>query len=215
MNALMYKNKDELLDCLTRHCGNTIEGNTLIYIQGDVYRLENNTKQKKRDLQKITHQSPYVLSNYGRFSDPQTYGFSKCIQTLSSFLRRKSVETELKKRTLTSYDDVAQVMNQNYANMDPRLHSYRDAKQTRKVIKQGGTIVRTTGQILLNMTDMEFVYYRDLYNSHKVHYINKLPREYIPQIRVLLKDTEKSLKPVKLFTRRYLDKVEKRFGCIG
>jgi hypothetical protein len=126
------------LNCLSHHCGDTIEGNTLIYIQGDVYRLENNTKQKKRDVEKITNQSPYVLSNYGHFSDPLTYGYTKCIQTVSSFLRRKSVEMELKQHPLTSYDDVVNMMNQNYVNMDPRLHSYRDAKLTRKVIKPGG-----------------------------------------------------------------------------
>lgn len=213
LNAMMYKKKDELLNCLLHHCGNTIEGNTLIYVQGDVYRLENNTKENKNAMEKITEKSPYVLSNHGYFSNPRTFGYTKCIQTLSSFLRRKSVEKELKQRTLVTYDDVANVLNQNYVNVDPRLHSYRDARLTRKVIKPGGTIVKTTGQLILNMTDMEFVYYRDIHNSGRVRYINKLPRDYVPQIRVILKNTEKSKTPVKIFTRKYINKIEKKFNC--
>ena len=74
-------------------------------------------------------------------------------------------------------------------------------------------IVRTTGQILLNLTDKELVYYEDINNSKGVKYINNLPKNYNPIIKVIINKTEKNkeLKKSKL-TQKYLKKIYKKFN---
>jgi hypothetical protein len=67
---------------------------------------------------------------------------------------------ELKNNKINSYDDLINIMNKNYIGIDPRFHSYRDEKMIEKHLnktsgknKKNLAIVRTTGQILLNLTD--------------------------------------------------------------
>ena len=55
-------------------------------------------------------------------------------------------------------------------------------------------IVMTTGQLLLNLTDKELAYYEDINNSKGVKYINKLPKNYNPIIRVIIGKIEKNTK---------------------
>jgi hypothetical protein len=107
-------------------------------------------------------------------------------------------------------------MNNNYKNINPRFHPYRDNQFTKKKNKksQSNFNVSTTGQIIFNMTDMEFTYYADVHNSKEVKYINKLPKDYTPKIRIFIKETEKRIKnPKTIFTKKYLTKVGKKFHC--
>ena len=56
-------------------------------------------------------------------------------------------------------------MNKNYKNIDSRFHPYRDKYYTMKKNKhldKKKVKISTTGQILLNMTDKEFIYFQDL-----------------------------------------------------
>ena len=108
-------------------------------------------------------------------------------------------------------------MNSNYVNIDPRFHPYRDKYFTLKKLKKINpkkVKISTTGQLLLNITDKEFIYYTDKNNSKQIEYLNKLPREYIPKIKVIIKETEKNLKnKKKIFTKKYLNKVYNNFKC--
>jgi hypothetical protein len=106
-------------------------------------------------------------------------------------------------------------MNVNYTNVDPRFHSYRDKNLSLKKnnIDKKQRFISTTGQLILNMTDKEFVYYTDVNNSETIEYINKLPNNYVPKIRVIIKETEKHLKTKKkVFTKKYLKKLYKKFN---
>ena len=74
-------------------------------------------------------------------------------------------------------------MNVNYTNIDPRFHPYRDKKTTLKVnksIPKDSTFINTTGQLILNITDKELVYYTDVNNSEKIKYINNLIKKTNP-----------------------------------
>jgi hypothetical protein len=58
------------------------------------------------------------------------------------------------------------------------------------------------------------MYYTDINNSENVKYINRLPREYVPQIRIIIKETEKNLKnKKKILTQKYLREMYKKFDC--
>jgi len=178
-----------------------IEGNTLFHLDNQIYHTENTIN---KNLTMKILKRPHVYSNHSNYSDNVGYKMGK--KGVSSYLRQKLVETQLKllepqlqkKGNLKIYELLLDnVMNINYKNIDPRFHSYRDKKILIKKFPEfkNNTIISTTGQLLLNLTDKEFVYYYDKNNSNKITYINKLPKHYTPIIKVIIKETEKNLKP--------------------
>jgi len=208
------KNKDELDVYIkkTNDKGYTFEGNTILVNDNNVYHIEN--IKNVFLIEKIY--KPVVYTNHG--INIRHAGFTKGKKGLSSFLRRKMIENELKcNKDVDLYDDfVENVMNINYTNVDPRFHSYRDKKLSLKMSKnskdKNQRFISTTGQLILNITDKEFVYYTDVNNSQNINYINKLPSNYVPKIRVIIKETEKRVKSKKkVFTQKYLDKLYNKF----
>jgi hypothetical protein len=189
-----------------------LEGHTLLYHNDDIFHIENTT-ENNFIAERID--KPSVYSNYGiRIKNA---GYTKCIKGLSTFLRADIMRDELHENKIKTEDELINLMNTNYINIDPRFHPYRDKYYTVKNVKginPKNVKISTTGQILLNMTDKEFIYYTDINNSKKVEYINKLPREYVPQIRITIRETEKDLKNKrKVFTKKYLKKIYKKFEC--
>jgi hypothetical protein len=192
-----------------------LEGHSLIVCDDKCLHIENNV-DNKFVISKINETS--VFTNSGKSFDDA--GFVKGKKGLSSFLRRKNIEMELKNDKINSYDDLVNIMNKNYIGIDPRFHSYRDEKMIEKHLnktlgknKNNKAIVRTTGQILLNLTDKELVYFEDINNSKSVKYINKLPKNYNPLIRVIINKTEKNTSPTKSkLSQKYLKKMYKKFN---
>jgi len=189
-----------------------LEGHTLLFHDSNAFHVEN-TLANKFIIEKIDKTS--VFSNHGiRIKNA---GYRKCIKGLSTFLRSDIVKQELKNNNIKSEEDLIDIMNRNYKNIDSRFHPYRDKYYTMKKhknLERKKVKISTTGQILLNMTDKEFTYYADVNNSKKIEYINKLPRDYMPQIRIIIKETEKRIKsPKNIFTKKYLKKVYENFDC--
>jgi len=217
-NSLKHKDKKSFLGTLLEK-GNTnylLEGNTLFVFDDSVFHIENNL-QNNFVIKKIINNSVY--SNHG--INLPNEGFTKGKKGLSSFLRKRIVEEELekikdiKKCDIELYDEISNVLNKNYSNIDPRFHPYRDKKNTLKRLKgidKNQIFIITTGQLFLNITNKELVYYKDTNNSEKVKYINKLPTNYVPKIRIIIKETEKSKTPHKIFTQKYIKNVYKKFG---
>lgn len=192
-----------------------LEGHSLIVCDDKCLHIENNV-DNKYVISKITETS--VFTNSGKnFTDA---GFTKGKKGLSSFLRRKNIEMELKNKKINSYDEIIDIMNKNYIGIDPRFHSYRDEKMIEKHLHNNSekkekikNIVRTTGQILLNLTDKELVYYEDINNSKSVKYVNKLPKNYNPIIKIIINKTEKRKEPKKSkLSQKYLKKLYKKFN---
>jgi hypothetical protein len=214
LNILCSNKKgDEFYDYVkkTNKHGYTFEGNTILINDNKVFHIEN-TKNIFL-IEKI--KEPSVYTNHG--VNIKNAGFIEGKKGLSSFLRKKLVEIELKRnKDVDLYDDfVKNIMNVNYTNVDPRFHSYRDKNLSLKKnnIDKKQRFISTTGQLILNMTDKEFVYYTDVNNSETIEYINKLPNNYVPKIRVIIKETEKHLKTKKkVFTKKYLKKLYKKFN---
>ena len=156
--------------------------------------------------------------------DPNPYRYSY-LPKKNSFISRHYLPDDFNnddyygntKNEYVLYDDfVNNVMNVNYVNIDPRFHSYRDKKLTlkrNKHLHNKQNFISTTGQLILNITDKEFVYYTDTNNSETVKYINKLPNDYVPKIRIIIKQTEKNIKKrKKAFTQKYLKELYKKFN---
>lgn len=213
-NSLInYKANKNFLDLITNSKKDyVLEGHTLIYHNDNVYHIEN-TKDNNFIAERIN--KPCVYSNHGiRKKDA---GFTACVKGLSSFLRSNIIKHELKENHIKSEDELTNLMNQNYSNINPRNHPYRDKNYTLKrnrKIDPKKVKISTTGQIVLNMTDNEFIYYTDINNSEKIEYVNKLPKGYVPKIRISIKETEKNLKnKKKIFTKKYLQKIYSKFDC--
>ena len=188
-----------------------LEGNTLLFYKDDVFHIEN-TEDNMFVTNKINNTA--VFSNHGTIIKKR--GYTKCKKGLSSFLRRKIIQSELKNNDISTINDLVNIMNRNYTNIDPRLHPYRDKATTLKRVKNidpDETLINTTGQIILNMTDNQFIYYTDTNNTKNITYLNKLPHDYIPKIQIIIKESEKKLKPRKIFTKKKLQKIYKRFDC--
>jgi len=188
-----------------------LEGNTLLLYKDDVFHIEN-TENNIFTTKKI--KNTVVFSNHGTIL--KNRGYTKCKKGLSSFLRRKIIQSELKNNNISTVDDLVNIMNRNYTNIDPRFHPYRDKATTLKkltYIDPNETFINTTGQLILNMTDNKLIYYTDINNTKKIKYINKLPHNYIPKIQIIIKESEKNLKPRKIFTKKYIKKINKRFDC--
>ena len=214
-NALCQDKKNKVFYNIIKkpiNSDNILEGNTIITIDDQVYHIENNV-YNNFVIKKINE--PVVFTNHG--VNLKNEGYTDGKKGLSSFLRKKLVETELKNnKNLDLYDDfVKKILNVNYINIDPRFHPYRDKKATLKVnksIPKNASFINTTGQLILNITDKELVYYNDTNNSEKIKYINNLPENYIPKIRVIIKETTKNLKPKKIFTQKYIKKLYEKFN---
>jgi len=185
-----------------------VEGHTLLVSEGKCYQIEESNDQfaiKTHNIKKNI-----VLSNHGIDTDS---GYQTGKKGVSSFLRKKIVEEELKK--VKKYDEVLGVMNRNYSNIDPRFHPYRDKYLTQKYnpqLNKSSKFVRTTAQILLNITDKEFIYFSDALNEKEVQIINRLPKFYEPKIKVIIQETSKSRIPSKIFSKSYLKKVYKKYN---
>jgi hypothetical protein len=231
-NKLLYfltkKNKKEFLKKLLRyHQKKTykhdlfLEGHTLMAVDGDkIFHIENNIKN---DYVIDDVNKNIVYTNYGVLLKNE--GYTKGRKGVSSFLRKKIVEKELKdldelqrqgKFTCQTnvYDKLSHLLNKNYVNLDPRFHTYRDKNFTMKKNKlnKNNVFINTTAQLIFNVTDKEFVYYNDIHSSKGIEYVNRLPRDTVPKIKVIIRDTEKNIKPHKIFTQKYLNWVYKRFN---
>ena len=185
-----------------------IEGHTLLVAEGKCYQIEETEKEFSI---KPNHKNSVVLSNHGEDTDA---GYRTGKKGVSSFLRQKIVEQELKK--VKSYDQLLSMMNKNYSNIDPRFHPYRSKHLTQKYNPKLGKhmkFVRTTSQVLLNITDLEFVYFNDASNEKNVTFLNKLPKSYTPKIKVTIHETTKTIAPAgKIFDDKYLSRVYRRFN---
>jgi len=212
------KKKDFLNKLLSRDKKMTFfEGNTLLVFDDNVYHIENNVKN---DYIIKEAKNNSVFTNHG-INMPKE-GYVEGTRGLSSYLRRSIIENELekelekieKKCETNLYSKISNVLNRDYPNIDPRFHPYRDKNITLKRVKnlnKRQNFVSTTGQLILNVTDKELVYYQDVNNSNEVKYLNKLPRDYIPKIRVVMKYTKKDVKTKKHFSKKNVNSILHKF----
>ena len=190
-----------------------VEGHTLLYLGDKVSHIEQN--KKNDSIIEPVHNTRVYSNHHLKLKEG---GFTEGETGLSSLLRKKIVETELQHSDIDNlYDDVlSNIMNVNCANIDPQFHSYRNETATitnNKEAKPGEVFVNTTGQLLLNMTDNEFVYYSDSHTSKSVNYINNLPADYVPKIRIIIKETEKrSRNKKRCLTSKYVKQAYKKFN---
>ena len=188
-----------------------------------VYHIENdiNHKSKTRNVK-----DPIVFANHSKYTNK--YGYNTGKRGMSSYLREKLTDQELQsilnytkltlgKSNAEIYDMIlSHAMNSNYDNINVKNHQYRDKKQflvENPDFDENKIVMKTTGQILQNFDDLEFVYRYDKNNSINIpKYINRLPKSYNPKIRVIIQETQKNKRSKKTsLTNKKICEIEKKF----
>ena len=220
-SALVKKhmNKRDLFDELVKKSDNEyiLEGHTLIAHDNHMYHLENSSLNK-HVLNTLSPRQKYkVFSNHGIHLPNE--GLTDGRGGVSSFLRRELTKAEvadflkhkhnnIKCDDNKLYDELSGILNKNYVNVEYRFHPYRNKSK----IINNTVIVYTSAQLLLNITNKEFIYFKDTNYTENVNYVNRLPNHYVPKIRVMIKETEKNMRPVKKLNKTYLQKIYSRFN---
>ena len=203
----------KIYDCLKHdNCSNIAEGHNLIVTKHDVFHVEKFKDKDVNDffINKLNDNASIVFTNH---SIHGSGGYREGNPGLSSFLRREIVESELKHKKIHSIDDLMDILNTNYVNIDPRFHPYRDGNISKAFSKyKNAKYVSTNAQLIFNMTDKIFSYFPDTHHDKYVKYINKLPNNYTPKIQVHIHNTQKNMmRKKRIFTQSYLNKIYKRF----
>jgi hypothetical protein len=177
---------------------NVLEGHSILVHdnENEIFHIENNI-ENQYVIKKID--KPSVYTNHGIIL--QDEGFTEGRKGLSSCLRQRIIESELKNTNIKSIEDLVAIMNKNYMNVDPRFQPYRDKNTTIKTLRNVNRkqhFISTSGQLIMNLTNREFIYYADKNNSKTVKYINKLPNNYVPKIKVIIEKTEKQRKQTRI-----------------
>jgi hypothetical protein len=207
--------KEKINNCfLHETCYNMTSGHTLLVIDGTVYHVEKyaNLKERERDffLNRLDSNKSIVITNNGIHGNGGVKGHS----FVSSNIRREIVEYEMKHNKIHNINDLMNIINTNYVNIDIRFHPYRDGYLSKRYINvKGSKYVSTTGQLVLNMTDKIFDYYSDIHHTSSVNYINKLPKFYNAKIKVNIHNTQKNMGRKKnVFPELYLKKLYKKLN---
>ena len=214
-NVLVDKKfEQKLYNCLNHdNCSKITKGHNLIVTKNNIFHLEKYTNKFNNEffLNKLNDDQTIVLTNHSIYNNG---GYKIGRTAVSSFLRKEIVEHEILHNNIHTIDDLLNIMNTNYVNIDPRFHPYRDGIISKQFCKYNNSkFISTTSQIVFNITDKIFNYYSDIHHIQDIKYINKLPNNYQPKIQVNIYNTEKNMNRKKtIFTQSYLNKIYKIFN---
>jgi len=216
-NILIDKNfEKKIYDCLKHYnCSDTIaQGHNLIVTKHNVFHVENFKDKKNVNdffINKLNDNTSIVFTNH---SINGNGGHLKGHSGLSSFLRKEIVEHEMNNNNINNIDDLLNILNTNYVNIDPRFHPYRDGNISKEYSKfKNAKYVSTNSQLIFNMTDKIFNYFPDTHHSKFVKYLNKLPNNYTPKIQVCIHNTQKNMmRKKRIFNDSYLNTIYKKYN---
>jgi hypothetical protein len=209
------KFKNKIANCIQHDiCYGITSGHTLLVIENNIYHIEKYNNNKERDffLIKLNKDKNIVLTNHGIHGNGGLKGHS----AVSSFLRKDIIEYEMKHNKIHSINDLLEIINTNYTNIDIRFHPYRDGCMSKKLVKSKNfkktKYVSTTGQLVMNMTDKIFNYFFDSNHSISVKYVNNLPKNYHQKIQVNIHSNKKNMfRKKRVFSNSYLQKIYRKF----
>jgi len=159
----------------------SLQGHTIIANPYYGVIMESNTKN---DPVIMLLDNTTIRANHG--INMKNTGYIEGIPYLSSVFRQKIIESEFKKYNCQCYNDVFNLMNKNYYDLNNDLHPYRNNSH----------YFFTTSQLILNLTKKEFIFNYDKMFCNFVGIENKLPSNYKPKIKIKITTTTKN-KPLK------------------
>ena len=180
--ALSYKKPSEAIMSVVNYTGEEkdevgVKGHTFIATSKHCYSIEM-TSDHKPILKKLSKTKKHVRTNHGY--DYKDAGYTSGQNKTSSELRHKLTQSILSK--VNSPDGVLDGLSAIQVPGDMRNNPFRDNDEVNNKTKKD--VLSTTGQILLNVTDLEFVYRPDTDHCDYHGIEDKTPEHYEPKIKI-------------------------------
>jgi len=179
--ALMFKKASESLTSIMNFTGDDdrnvgVKGHTFVATPNHTYAIEM-TSEHKPVIKKLNRKQNHVRTNHGY--DYKDSGYTSGPSKKSSELRWKFAQDMLD-GAKTPYD-VLNGLSAYYTN-DMRNNPYRDVDKVKNPTDKD--ILSTTGQIMMNVTDMEFIVRMDKDKSKYFGIDDRTPDSYEPKIKI-------------------------------
>lgn len=186
---------------------NSYDGHSLICdsincIHIETYQNQNPSKEN------IINDS--VFTNHG--IKLKESGYTTGINYMSSLLRKELCYNELK--NVKNKMEILSSINKNYINLNPYCHTYRNKKQTIEYYDNPNLYksMSTTSQILLCLNELIFVLKYDKEYSNFIKYDYRLPKNYVPKIKVIINSTTKSNNYNQMpFDHTYINRITEKY----
>jgi hypothetical protein len=187
--------------------GASYDGHTLICNNSKCYHIETfqNEIPFQQNLVKDT-----VFTNHG--INIKKSGYSTGKNYMSSLLRKELCYNEIKK--IKSYSEILNCLNKNYVGINPEFHTYRNKKQTINYLDVSDKhfAFNTNSQILMCLNELKFYLNFDLESANFIKYDYRLPKDYVPKIKVVINGVTKSKKYDALpFDNTYITKISETY----
>jgi len=187
--ALMFKKPSEAIYSVMNYSGDDkgevgVKGHTFIATKKHTYSIEMTTEHKPV-IKKLDRKQNHVRTNHGY--DYTDSGYTSGASAKSSKLRWKYAQDMLS--SVKKPMDVLNGLSSTHAD-DMRNNPYRDVDKVKSPTDKD--ILSTTGQILMNVTDLEFVLRMDKEHSHYLGIDDRTPEAYEPKIKIKVQYVNKS-----------------------
>jgi len=186
-NALAKPKLSEVLSAVTSYKGSgkySLMGHTFICNHKNSFSIEVTSKHLpvvKRLDRKLNH----VRTNHGY--DYKDAGYTSGPARKSSYSRWKFAQKVLD--NAITKDDILNGLSKEF-NVDMRNNPYRNVDMVKNKTKDD--ILSTTGQILLDLKDLEMVVRIDKEHSHYLGIDDRTPKHYEPKIKIKVQYVNKS-----------------------
>jgi hypothetical protein len=179
--ALMFKKASESLTSIMNFTGDDkqdvgVKGHTFIATPNNTYSIEM-TSEHKPVIKKLNRKQNHVRTNHGY--DYKDSGYTSGPSKKSSEMRWDYAQKMLSK--VKTPDDVLNGLSAYYAD-NMRNNPYRNADKVKGATDKD--ILSTTGQIMLNVTDMEMTLRMDKDKSEYFGVDDRTPDHYEPKIKI-------------------------------
>ena len=147
-----------------------------------------------------------VFTNHGLSIKNAGYNCGK--NYLSSLIRKELAYNEI--INVNNKNEILKSLNKNYIDLNPEFHTYRNKKYTQSYLKVDDKYkaFNTTSQVLMCLSELIFYFNYDNENCKFVKYDNRLPKNYVPKIKVFINKISKCKNPEKMpFNATHIDKI--------
>jgi hypothetical protein len=185
--ALMFKKPQDTIMSVVNFKGDDkrdvgVKGHTFIATKNHTYAIEM-TSEHKPVIKKLNRKNVHVRTNHGY--DYKDSGYTSGANKTSSHLRWKYAQ-DILSNTETPEDILNGLAAYQADNM--RNNPYRNVDKVKDKTKKD--ILSTTGQIMMNLTDLEFTLRMDSDKSKFFGIDDRTPEGYEPRIKVKVEYTK-------------------------
>ena len=187
--ALMFRKPSEAVYSVMNYTGDDegdvgVKGHTFVATKKYTYSIEMTTEHKPV-IKKLNRKQNHVRTNHGY--DYKDSGYTSGANKTSSEKRWRYAQDML--NNINKPEDVLNGLSAIHTD-DMRNNPYRDLDKVKNPTEKD--LLSTTGQIMMNLTDLEFTLRMDEDKSKFFGIDDKTPSHYEPKIKIKVQYVKKS-----------------------